>query len=554
MPNQTLTLTKAMFGSDETLVGLGKKRKGRFSSKLWNVLIILVLLVSVGASMGSFVVLLFNALNPIGFESMIIRLIVPAAGIMVFVFGIFYVMNVFYFSKDVENFLYLPVKAGSIMTAKFLVSLIYQYFMLVLIFIPMLLVYGYLDKAGILYYVYLLIVSLLVPVLPLVVASLIIMLIMRLGKGVRNKDRFNMFAGVLGLGVSLGFNFGIQRLVGSADNASAIISDLSELPVFRNLSMVFPSSYFGIEALINYGTLTGIMNILILLAITAVSMVVFYFAGNALYFKGVMGVQESTSARKKLSSGQMTKETVSKPLLVSYANKEIKLLLRTPVYFLNCMLISLIYPVFFLLPFFAGGADAAEVGEILRIVQDAPESTILLFMAAAGFVLGGLNIISGTAISREGKNFFFMKYIPVPYMTQIYAKILSAFYVESVAATVLFIMLYVLVKPSIILVLLSLILFVLASVFINQFAILFDILMPKLLWDSEQKAVKQNLNSLIEMFGSFIFGGALVYIGMSFNPPMLISFLVLLVLLSGLIILFHNILGSTAEKHFSTMS
>ena len=62
----------------------------------------------------------------------------PAAGIMVFMFGIFYVMNVFYFSKDVENYLYLPVQAGGeiLGASKFLVSLIYEYFIILVFFLP----------------------------------------------------------------------------------------------------------------------------------------------------------------------------------------------------------------------------------------------------------------------------------------------------------------------------------------------------------------------------------------------------------------------------------
>lgn len=62
-------------------------------------------------------------------------------------------------------------------------------------------------------------------------------------------------------------------------------------------------------------------------------------------------------------------------------------------------------------------------------------------MVGAGFMLGSVNSISSTAISREGKSIFYEVY-SVPYTTQIYSKILSAFYVESAGLLILYGILY----------------------------------------------------------------------------------------------------------------
>ena len=554
--NNIFYLTKTMFGSDETLSNLGlggKKKKSIFSKRPVKILLFLLLFLSMGMSTGSFAYLLYDSLSMYGFQSLIIRLAVPASGITVFMFGIFYVMNVFFFSRDIENYLFLPVRPGEILMSKFLVALVYQYFIYGMLFMPVLLVYGFLDKAGPLFYLYVLIVTLFVPVLPMVAASLIAMIIMRAGKGIKNKDRFNMIAGVLGLTISLGFSFGIQYLAQRATTGNMVITDLSQLPAIKVTSLAFPTSYLASEALVAYDGFSGLMFLLALIAVSLLSMAVFYVVGNAIYFKGVMGVLDSSSRRKKLSTGELDKETSSKPILLAYSLKELKLLMRTPAYFMNCVLVSLIFPLFFIIPFLIDGPDSADIKEIMVFLRSTGDANLLVVMAALGLLLGGLNIISSTSISREGKNFFFMKYVPVPYMTQLYAKILSSFYVEGVAAVILYGLLILLFKPSMIVVLLSIPLFILASIFMNQFSIAIDVYMPKLEWDSEQKAVKQNLNSMFQMFGSFIFGGGMIFLSTKFTPTLIPTFLALLVIFGALVIITHKFLERLVEKRFAEL-
>ncbi|MGB4589231.1 MAG: hypothetical protein WBI17_08375 [Clostridiaceae bacterium] len=559
MKNNIFIMTKAMFKNDETLSSFStsnrnSKKKSFFKSKYGTILLILFLTLSLGSSFGVIVSELYNSLSVMGLQSLILRLIVPAAGIMVFMFGIFYVMNVFYFSKDVDNYLYLPVKAGEILTSKFLVSLVYEYFIMIIIFAPLLVIYGVKDSAGILYYVYSILILLFIPVLPLVAASIISMVIMRFSKKFKNRDRFNMIAGVLSLFLALGLNFGLQYVTRILSEGQAIIQDINQLPALKVTAYVFPTNHFAIETLISYHNLKGLLSLVILIVIALASILLFYYIGNALYFKGVMGVTESKADRKVLTSAQMLKETSSKNVLFAYSLKELKLVLRTPVYFMNCVLISLIYPLFFLIPFAMGSSeDAREMDAALQFIHDVDPGVLVMVMVGVGFFMGSINIISSTAISREGKNFFFVKYIPVNYMTQIYAKILSSFYIEIVGMVILYLILIFILKLSPMILALSFILVLMASLAINQIGIFFDILWPKLTWDMEQKAVKQNLNSMIHMFLGFALTGLCIFLGVKFNPTLFTAFMISFVLLGVIILLMHFILKDRVSKKFETL-
>ncbi len=558
MRNNTIILTKAMFQNDETLSNMtGKaKKKSFFQSRGMKVLLFLGLLALLSFSFGTLLSELYDSLAMVEMETIILRLLIPAAGLMVFVFGIFYVMNVFYFSKDIDNYLYLPVKAGEILNAKFLVSLIYEYFIILLFFLPMLVVFGYKAGASVVYYVYMLISLLLIPIFPLVIASIIAMVIMRFSDTFKNKDRFNMVAGILSLVVALGLNFGIQFLTNKVgDGQAMVIGDLKNQPVFKITSWIFPTSGFATEALVNYGEVSGLFNILFMVGLTLISVVIFYLVGNALYFKGVIGISESSANRRILTQEQMVKGTRKKNILLSYSLKELKLLLRTPIYFLNCVLISLIYPIFFLLPFIAGGAtgDSLSLEQVFAALRQANPGFLLLGMVAGGILLGAVNSISATAISREGKNFYFMKYIPVPYMTQIYAKILSAFYVESGGLILLYGILYYIFRVDLGFILLSLIVVLLASMFIYQVGIYIDVSRPKLNWDTEQKAVKQNLNSVIHIFLGFVLIALCIFLAIYFNPSFFISFMSSFLILSILVLGMHALLKRKTIKKMEVL-
>lgn len=559
MKNNIFIMTKAMFKNDETLSSFStsnrsSKKKSFFKSKYGTILLILFLTLSLGSSFGIIISELYDSLAPMGLQSLILRLIVPAAGIMVFMFGIFYVMNVFYFSKDVDNYLYLPVKAGEILTSKFLVSLVYEYFLMVIIFVPLLVIFGVKDSAGILYYVYSIIALLFIPVVPLVAASIISMVIMRFSKKFKNRDRFNMIAGVISLFLALGLNFGLQYVTRVLSEGQTVIQDISQLPALKVTAYVFPTNHFAVESLISYGSMKGLLSLVIMIVIALASILLFYFVGNALYFKGVMGVTESKADRKVLTSEQMLKETSSRNVLLSYSLKELKLVLRTPVYFMNCVLISLIYPLFFLLPFAMGSSeDAQEMDAALQFIRNVDSGVLIMVMVGAGFLMGSINIISSTAISREGKNFFVVKYIPVSYMTQIYAKILSSFYVEAMGMVILYLILIFLLKVSPMILAVSFILVLMASLVVNQIGILFDILWPKLNWDMEQKAVKQNLNSILHMFLGFALTALCVYLGVRFNPTFFTVFMISFVVLGIIILLMHFVLKDRVSKKFETL-
>ena len=100
--------------------------------------------------------------------------------------------NVYFFSKDLELILPLPIKSEELLIAKFNTILINIYFTeFIFVFFP-LIIYGILTYAGILYYLYLIFILLIFPILPILIISIIMMFLMKLSKFIKNKDVFQI--------------------------------------------------------------------------------------------------------------------------------------------------------------------------------------------------------------------------------------------------------------------------------------------------------------------------------------------------------------------------
>lgn len=549
--NKTLLLFRTMFRSEDVLE-IKTERTGRIKT-LFKLIGMLVILLIAGFSFAPIIAELYAPLKQFGMAELLPKLVLYSASLVVLVFAFFYVMSVFYYSTDIENYLYLPVKPGSLVLAKFMVVGFYEILSTIAMFYPSLIVFGVLDRQGIGYYLKSFLTMILLPVAPLAIMAILCMILMRFSKIFRNKDRFTLVSSLIGIFIAVTVSNLMQRLSTSLDNGIPVMLQ-SEGPLVTILSLVFPAATLMYNAIFG-DFLSLLLNTALTLAVIAGFLAVFYVVGNHLYIDGAKGLKESGMKRRDLTASELTASTRRSSVLLAIAGKELKTLVRTPPYFLNCILVTLILPVFIIMPFFFGSGmeeltllfGEGGIAGLRQVVL--PEHIIIGLMAIMAFY-AGINLIAATAISREGSNFSFMKYIPVPYQTQFMAKILPALAVELVGVLILLIPAIIILRPSALSVLIGLILGSLLSLVLNLAMLAVDIIKPVLNWTSEQKAVKQNFNAMVSTFLSMIVGAIPValYFFVPLDPWLLFGIEALL--LSLLLVLLYRQLPILAERSF----
>ena len=419
---------------------------------------------------------------------------------------IFSSINILYFTKDSEYLLPLPLKPYQIILARTNVMLIAEYAIIFLIgFIP-LVMYGILTGAGILYYVTIILAVVLVPILPVLLISMLIMFIMSFAKLTKNRNRFQLFATLLVFAIIIAISISTSGMKQDLTN-----EELAQMVVKANGMIELVKGYvptvdYLMEALTTNSVFTTIIEVLKTLGITIIGFIAYILISQKIYFKGLVGNLfggGESSSNKEINQ----KEYRNSKLYKSYIGKEFKNMARNPVFLMQCLIPSILIPILMVVVIFAGlKSDGMGLEQITQMVQQMPTNTFFM----ASIILGVIQFftmfiyISITAVSRDGENAVFMKYIPVSLYKQYMYKIIPNVIMNIVTIIVTLGMAeYILNLPVLTLV----VLFVVATIMgiLQSIAmIIIDLKRPKLNWDSEYAVAKQNLNLIFPVLLSMV--------------------------------------------------
>lgn len=533
-----------------------KKRKFKIKSKL---LYLFIFICFIPLLFSLFVVGRegYNLLYPIGQEGIVIGLVCAFAGIMTFVFGLSIVISVFYYTSDIEYLLPLPLKPYQIVAAKFTITLLYEYITTFVIVAPVLSGYGVASGAGAEYWITAVFAILLIPIVPLIYGGVLSMFIMMIFKKAKNRDLMTIVLSIFILVIVLGLNS--MTNVFSTMTPEAIM----ELLVKGNNSLVsLINSIFPNFILIEKALINGDVFMLMLFALTIIVFIaVFLFLAKILYFKGAAGVSETSSKRKAMTKEEAKKIIRKRSIIYTYTMKELKLVFRSPMYFLNCVMIAFIWPIFFGIIFIgdAFGNGESQGFAIKDLIGTGETLGAVAILAVFGItiIVTSMNFTAGTSISREGKNFFVMKYIPMSYENQIFSKVLSGILISVLTATIYLLVIMIILKISPLIVVISTIISFFGGILFNYIQIVTDLIKPKLNWENEQAAIKQNFNTMIELVLTFIIGGGMCLIGIIFYTILNASIYILgigfAIILLILIIIAHKLVTHFGARKLSSL-
>ena len=403
-------------------------------------------------------------------------------------------LNILYFSKDLDFLLPLPISSIKIIISKLICLIISQYIMLGLLILPGIVVYGYLLNLNYLYYVISTLALLTFPVIPVALVSGIVTLIMRFTKIIKNKD----FVQYLTIVLTIFLIFAIQSLSGGTGTVSPeeiAVNLLKTNGLVDNFSKSFFNITLIMDSILNYNNAEGAINIFLFVLISIIIFVVISYLISKIYVKTVISL--STVKNKTIQKVNIDKDIKDSSSLVSYVSKEIKILIRNPIFFMQCLLPSIIFPIIIGVPAILGLEDAgislSLFSQDLGVVINSSFG-IMCALVAIIFTYA-FNPVSVTAISRDGENAVFMKYIPLDFKTQIFYKAIPGIILNMVPTIYILIAGFLFIpnikfKTWIFIIFISL----LINIINNMLSVVVDLKNPKLKWISEYAVVKQNFN------------------------------------------------------------
>ena len=425
---------------------------------------------------------------------------------------IFSSINVLYFTKDSEYLLPLPLKPYQIILARTNVMLISEYLIIFLVGCIPLIMYGILTGAGIVYYITMLLAVILVPILPVLLISIIVMGIMSFAKLTKNRNKFQLLATALLLVIVVALSISTSSMQDDLTNEEMAQMLVEANGTIEMIKGYIPTVDYLIEALTTNNLVTTVIEVLKTIAITAISFVVYMLISQKIYFKGLVGnLFGGGTARTK--KGIKQKEYKNSKLYKSYVGKEFKSLARNPVFLMQCLIPAILIPIIMVIITYTGiSSEGMGFEQINQMVGQMPTNTFMIACIILGIIqfFTMFIYIAITAVSRDGENAVFMKYIPVTLYKQYIYKIIPniIMYMVSIAIT-LGITEYILHLPIITLILLFIVATIM-GVLQSILMIIIDLKRPKLNWDSEYAVAKQNLNLIFPMLFSMLNIGIMI--------------------------------------------
>ena len=148
--------------------------------------------------------------------------------------------------------------------------------------------------------------------------------------------------------------------------------------------------------------------------------------------------------------------------------------------------------------------------------------------------------ISITAISRDGKNAIFMKYIPVSLYKQYIYKCIPNIVMGSITSIISIVVANIILKLDMLMIVLVFIAAIIMNVAESIILIIIDLKRPKLEWDSEYAVVKQNFNLIFPMIISMIAIFIIILAGVFLTNINVYIGIIILSLIFAIILYFAN--------------
>ncbi len=330
-------------------------------------------------------------------------------------FGFNVIFSEFYFSSDIEYVRPWPVKAWQLVAAKFSVSFYVDNMMQIFMVIASLVGFFFAMQPGFMSYVASAIAVVTLPILPLTYCGIIAMVVMRFTKSINNKESVQRISALVLAGFILMFVIMFRVFAKNAVDAIGFFITETNSPFVEYMNRIFPTIHF-ISKAITYGSVPDLL-IYILINVIAVSLML--FLSELLYFKGFENLVTNMKAKQR-SFDELMKVSVQSTPFRAYLRKELLILVRTPSFFTNCIMPNFIWPVFALIILKMQTYDVSVTALRIYNMNEPKIVGFFLIMGSVVFslIMTALNSLASNAISREGKHFQFMKYIPIPYDTQ----------------------------------------------------------------------------------------------------------------------------------------
>ncbi len=459
-----------------------KKKKGKIVGAFFGLLILYAMLMFyfIAACVG------YGKIGLIDSAPVLCALSISA---MAFIFTFFKTNGYLFNFKEYDMLMALPFEAKTVASCKFLYMYIKSLGWYMSISLSMMIGYGIYAKPGIITYILWIVLSLFLPIIPMLAASFLGFIIARISAGFR---RTNIVQTILSVALVL-FAFSIRFIMEDLfrnNKVEEVLTDMSG--VTDNMAGYYlPAKWFA-----NAITGSGISDALLLVGSSVILFtVVFMIVGRS--YRNINSSLKNHAASKNYS---MTAQK-TKSVLNSIAFKELKRMTGSTAYMVNGGMGQILCTIAGILVLIVGFDNA-----VTMITQNAPFDHAIIRPAIPFIIYFFIGMVATTACSPslEGKNYWIVKSLPISTETLYKGKMLFNMYITVPFMTFGILCLCISARVPVLETILYIILGFALCAFSTAWGCVCGVKHLKLDWENEIEVIKQSAAVAIYMFPNMI--------------------------------------------------
>lgn len=524
MKNKTWLLLKI------TLINSFKLRKRSKKSIIIFSALALYLVGTISMSLGFFLNHILETLKKVNLVNYFIPLLFSLAALFAFVFSIYSAKAGLFENKDNDLLLSLPVSKKIILLSRFLYLTLFNFIICLLFVGPGLFLYLNSVPVTLEFYISIVIMLLLLPIIPTILASLFGYLIALLVSKTNKRNIFEMAYYVLFIGLYFYMMSNANKLlVGLVNNVTLMNTILRTcfLPIFLISKGISTDNliYTLYYILINIGILSLFITIL-----------------NKNYYKLI----SSLNSFHTKANYQMTTLTTTSKIKALY-KKELKRYFSSPIYVFNTIFGVLIILLASCASLFYDKNTILKVANI-----DPGISTSMLVFCLLLFSIAMTNTVC-CSISIEGQNFWILKMLPLKTKDIFNAKL----FINKILVIPVTLLGLVLFEISGYITIIEMSLLMIFSIlfcyFISNFGLIANLLLPKFDAISDTVVVKQSASTFIGLLGPVMISLILIGILSTLNLDIIKVLYLAIIIVLILVVITRIIINSWGIKRFNQL-
>lgn len=443
--------------------------------------------------------------------------------------------NVFFYSKDIDNLISLPIKSNEILLTKFNTILSILYVTELFILLPPLILYGTKIHVGFGYYFNLLPVLILFPIFIVIVVGIINLVIMKFVKVIKNENTLQFMITMFFItGIFLLEYLFIKSQVGRELSVEALMEGINTIAIIVNKSILTMNPIIEIIQLNNI-----IPNYIYIIFVYILGFLVFLWLGKKYYLNILLSRRYYA---KKKKEKRINKKTAyrEKGINKVYILNEFKFLKRNIIFFLQAIFPAItltlclsIITIIFKQKIINNNQEIYDFFNTLSLNIEGFCAMLILLQVLFSFVK-----YSAIGISKEGRNAIFLKYIPVDLYKQFCFKNIVQIVTNVIISIItLCTIKYIIPRIEIYYLIIIFIDAIIINIINSFIMMIIDLKRPNLNWKTEYEVIKQNENIMFQYALTVIFTLIYLYLskifkGINFNISILgISAILMLLLI-----------------------